>query len=197
MSRQPANRREANGRARETVFTNVGMGPSGVIDFIQPLSAVPGQDQSHLVAADDTPVDPYAVRGGPPAYLEAHGVRYVPEAVSSSPGMEAEAHSELVSMAKPYDEAHDELGITMDDLNLRVDDRIRHFMQRTRSSTRGANERLEELHANMQAAVKPAIKRQEWSKRLEAVQANMEEAQTKIRSAAPVQKRLNPADYDW
>jgi len=177
------------------VFTNVGMGPSGVIDFIQPLSATPGQEQSHLVAADDAPVDPYAVRGGPPAYLEAHGVRYVPEAVSASSPMESEAHSELVSMAKPYDEPQEELGITMEDLNSRVDDRIRHFMQRSRSSTRGANERLEELHANIQAAAKTTPKQPDWSKRLEAVQANMQ-AQAKVRIAAPV-RRIRPTDDDW
>ncbi len=196
MSRQPASRREANSRTRETVFTNVGMGPSGVIDFIQPLSAVPGQEASHLVAADDQPVDPYAVRGGPPAYLEAHGVRYVPEAVSASgAAMDAEARPELVSMARPYDEPQEELNISAEDLNSRVDDRIRHFMQRTRGATKSANERLEELHANMQSQAKRGAPRQDWSKRLEAVQSGME-TQARTRMAAPAQ-RANPVDYDW
>ena len=218
MSRKPANRRDANGRSMETVFTHVGMGPSGVIDFIQPLStSATGQDassSSHLVAADDPSlVDPYAVRGGPPAYLEAHGVRYVPEAATAAAMIDAEERaSDLVSMARPYDGPRDDIaGMSDDTLTARVDDRIRHFMQRSRSATQGANERLAELHANMDAE-KPDACRAEWTERLNALQKEMEtqtqrkkmeapgrpkkmEAQARQTSARP-QQRTRP-DFDW
>lgn len=94
------------------------MSPFGVIDFVdnQCLSSAAAGGLAHAAG----------VVGGPPAYLDAHGIRYVP-AASLEGGMDSpEAAPQLVPMGRSA--AADPAPVSQGELNSRVDSRIRRFM---------------------------------------------------------------------
>jgi hypothetical protein len=91
------------------------MSPFGVIDFVD----------NHCLSAA-APVHAAGVVGGPPAYLDAHGIRYVP-AASLEGGMDsADAGPQLVPMSRSA--AADPAPVSQGELNSRVEDRVRRFM---------------------------------------------------------------------
>lgn len=97
------------------------IGPYGVIDFAD--SPTVG-----LLASSA----PGGVVGGPPAYLEAHGIRYIP---SSSTNPDENSSSSL-SSAVDLDAESSSLSsyVSPEELNSRVDDRIKQFMQTSSSA---------------------------------------------------------------
>lgn len=111
MSRAPVH--ETHSSSLTTALT-----PFGVIDFVD----------NHCLAAPAAPAVHGGVVGGPPAYLDAHGIRYVP-AVS----LEAAPQEEH---APPALHAEPRAPVTPYDLESRVDERIRQFM-RDRSALGG------------------------------------------------------------
>jgi len=118
------------------------MSPFGVIDFV---------DNQCLSTPAAAPGQPVGVVGGPPAYLDAHGIRYVPSA-----SLEAEIPEELVPMSRSA--LPDPTPVTQRELNSRVDERIRRFMsenggQRTMSGKAGDDcSRLRDLRDDVSAA---------------------------------------------
>jgi len=170
MSRQPNNRREFNGNGRDgMMFTGIGMGPSSVIDFVHPVSMAQeggGYGPNCSVSMEEA-LDPFAVKGGPPAYLEAQGVRYVP-AMPDTPNVDDEYPDDaplpplqkpraLVPMNRPYETLKEPTKISEEDLNARVDERIKHFLdndvRKARSAADSVSDRLERLHAKLEAQV--------------------------------------------
>lgn len=101
--------------------------PYGVIDF----------------ADNHTLQTPGGVIGGPPAYLEAHGIRYVPMADGdnlepASLGCEYADDPRLVSMGR--DAAPPETSyVSPAELNSRVDNRIRKFMSDRKATAGGVH----------------------------------------------------------
>jgi len=97
------------------------MSPFGIIDFVDnPTLNLQSQAQAHP-----------GVVGGPPAYLEAHGIRYVPCASLEASAGECCDHPEaqgLVPMSRDATSAAS-LPVSKRELDSRVDDRIRKFMQ--------------------------------------------------------------------
>jgi hypothetical protein len=91
------------------------MSPFGVIDFVD-----------NQCGAAPAPLAASGVVGGPPAYLDAHGIRYVPTAALESPEECADDPQQLVSMARGA--APESAPVSHQELNSRVDDRIRRFM---------------------------------------------------------------------
>lgn len=97
--------------------------PFGVIDFAE----------NHMMQAAA------GVVGGPPAYLEAHGIRYIPATISSQ--CESQQMDSLVSMSDmglPHPSTLDSAAapVSPRELNSRVDSRIRRFMS-MQSPTQG------------------------------------------------------------
>jgi hypothetical protein len=106
MSRAPKNESPAS------IPLNSVIGPYGMVDFAD--SSVAGLHASPA---------PGGVVGGPPAYLEAHGIRYIPSApteLDSRCGSDS-MESSPVDMESSY--------VSPEELNSRVDDRIKQFMQ--------------------------------------------------------------------
>jgi hypothetical protein len=91
------------------------LSPFGVIDFVenQGLQAQGG----HL---------PGSVVGGPPAYLEAHGIRYVPNSTLETCAADHAPIESLVPMSR--DASGSSGVVSKRDLESRVDERIRKFM---------------------------------------------------------------------
>lgn len=117
MSRAPVNE-------TPTVTTiNAAMSPFGVIDFV---------DNQCGMGAAAAPGVPGTVVGGPPAYLDAHGIRYVPsgalEAADACPEDPVDLQNSLVSMARSA--SSEPAPVSQRELNSRVDDRIRRFMSK-------------------------------------------------------------------
>jgi hypothetical protein len=99
MSRPP--------KADQAIPLHSAIGPYGVIDFV---------DASALQAPA------VGVVGGPPAYLEAHGIRYVPNGV-------VEPAEDPNSMMESHAGPEEQGVVTSDELNSRVDARIKQFMK--------------------------------------------------------------------
>ncbi len=98
----------------------------GIIDFIDaPMAGL----QTAAAA-----VPPGMVVGGPPAYLEAHGIRYVPASVLGAETASASAEAPE-SAPEPLESVDAEpTYVSQQELEARVDDRIRRFMNRAPSS---------------------------------------------------------------
>ena len=99
----------------------------GIIDFIDaPMAGL------QTAAAGAAAVPPGMVMGGPPAYLEAHGIRYVP---ASMLGAETASFASVEALDSSPDSAEsldaEPTYVSQQDLEARVDDRIRQFMRRT------------------------------------------------------------------
>lgn len=96
--------------AHSSSLTNA-LTPFGVIDFV---------DNHCLQGSAAALTSSSSVVGGPPAYLEAHGIRYVPQAILESSAAASEpdpAPAEVRSQ------------ITRHDIESRVEDRVRQFMR--------------------------------------------------------------------
>jgi hypothetical protein len=125
MSRAPAHEPPA-------IPMNAALSPFGLIDFAENQGL-----QAHGVTS--------GVVGGPPAYLEAHGIRYVPSASleSLADDLNSEASSfkqpAMVSMSRDASSSAP-IAVTQRELDSRVDDRIRRFM--ADSEFRGVSARL-------------------------------------------------------
>lgn len=100
--------------------------PFGVIDFVDNHCLQAQASAASLSAAT-------GVVGGPPAYLEAHGIRYVPQAILESPGGGAETHTPASTASEPR-------APTRYDIESRVDDRVRKFMRERADSDSGLGE---------------------------------------------------------
>ena len=129
MSRAPVNE-------TPTVTTiNAAMSPFGVIDFV---------DNQCGMGAAAAPGVAGSVVGGPPAYLDAHGIRYVPsgalEAADACPEDPADLQKSLVSMGRSA--SSEPAPVSQRELNSRVDDRIRRFM--ADAEMRGMSTRMRE-----------------------------------------------------
>ena len=97
---------------------NSAMSPFGIIDWAENGHAQPCQGLASQAA-------PGSVVGGPPAYLDAHGIRYVPTAsLDSIEEPEVSAPSQLVPMGRSADPQP----VSQKELDSRVDERIRRFM---------------------------------------------------------------------
>lgn len=94
------------------------MSPFGVIDWAENGHA--------LGAAAAVPGQPGVV-GGPPAYLDAHGIRYVPNSSIEPLECSDEPSDQLVPMARSA--GSDPAPVSQRELNSRVDERIRRFMR--------------------------------------------------------------------
>lgn len=119
MSRAPKNSEPSS-----AISLHSQANPFGVIDFAE----------NHMLQAAA------GVVGGPPAYLEAHGIRYVPTTLSSS--CEQQQLDSLVSMSDmglPHPSSLESAvaPVSPRELNSRVDSRIRRFMS-MQSPTQGA-----------------------------------------------------------
>jgi hypothetical protein len=114
----------------------------GVIDFID-------SPQPSLALQAASAVPPGMVVGGPPAYLEAHGIRYVPAATLGEPdpgsylaplgadggvGVRRTLVEPLSSEPAAYRDV-----VSQRELDARVDERIGQFM---RGAPRGGRQRL-------------------------------------------------------
>jgi hypothetical protein len=99
--------------------------PNGIIDFAEAPSL-------------HTPMD--NVVGGPPAYLESHGIRYVPEAAPAGLSSDASAHGLEAETVHHY---------TRQDLDARVDTRVSQFM---RESSHGLGAPMRPLDESAGAA---------------------------------------------
>ena len=86
------------------------------------------------------------VVGGPPAYLEAHGIRYVPCGTLDSSAEDLSAESELKNMVPMSRDvgggSAGPVAVTKRELDSRVDDRIRRFM--ADAEMRGMSTRMRE-----------------------------------------------------
>jgi len=136
MSRPPPN---------ETPISalNASLSPFGVIDFVdnhclsQP-AAGPGVG---------VPVTTGVV-GGPPAYLEAHGIRYVPSAALEAALEPAADSPEPVTIkAKVGPEK-----VSQRELDSRVDDRIRKFMADKRGLAASSEDKIRALREDIEAS---------------------------------------------
>lgn len=111
MSRAPANETPVSA-------LNSALTPFGVIDFVDNhCMQVPLGAQAPVAAA------PGSVVGGPPAYLDAHGIRYTPSASLESPADPAVPSLEPAE-PQPSVRSH----VSKRELDSRVDERIRKFM---------------------------------------------------------------------
>ena len=191
-----------------------GANPFGIIDFAENH---PSLLQSSAV--------PGGVVGGPPAYLEAHGIRYVPcdQALDSS----------LVPMSSgdtTYSGGGGSLDTTASavtpvsprELNSRVDSRIRRFMSAQQGSTSaggmraaygredddehhaGVNERLRNLRRECEAASSSSrgaasgasLDAEATSSRLRKLRQDAERAGS-IGTRAPGSRRAQDVGYDF
>lgn len=89
--------------------------PFGVIDFV---------DNHCLQASAASLPSPAGIVGGPPAYLEAHGIRYVPQAILESSAAEVDSKSAPAPVAVDARPP-----VSHYDIESRVDDRVRQFMR--------------------------------------------------------------------
>ena len=121
MSRPPQNHDAQN------QSLNNALSPFGVIDFVDNHCLQAAAAPLHAAAAPHP-----GVVGGPPAYLDAHGIRYVPAAsLESGAAEELAAPQPLKSDAQPQ-----RAQVSHYDLESRVDDRIRQFMRARAEPTR-------------------------------------------------------------
>lgn len=132
MSRAPA-------QETPQIPLNAALSPFGVIDFAE-NPALHAQYGGHA--------PPGAVVGGPPAYLEAHGIRYVPSGVLEAEGEELgsaaadSAQQGLVPMSRDAGTCSAApAAITKRELDSRVDERIRKFM--SDADVRGMSSRMD------------------------------------------------------
>lgn len=131
MSRAPA-------QETPQIPLNAAMSPFGVIDFAE---------NPALHAQYGAP--PGAVVGGPPAYLEAHGIRYVPSGALEADGEELGSAAAdgvqqgLVPMSRDAGTCSAApAAITKRELDSRVDERIRKFM--SDADLRGMGSRMDQ-----------------------------------------------------
>jgi len=153
------------------------LSPFGVIDFVENHGL---QSQAgHM---------PGGVVGGPPAYLEAHGIRYVPDSTLEA-GAEERARSEaLVPMSREASGAT--AVVTKRDLESRVDDRIRKFM--AEAEHRGIESRaraFEEDELLSQRALRSRVRvpSMDAGQRLRALRREMElhdDSRARLRASA-------------
>jgi hypothetical protein len=124
---------------QESIPLSAAISPYGVIDFRSNVDA--HSELAAAIAMQQNTVAPGSVVGGPPAYLEAHGIRYVPSIdphlgsdISDGPGNslfvpmsdpDRDGSSPLDSSASPSGGAY----VSPHELNSRVDERIRRFME--------------------------------------------------------------------
>ena len=102
----------------------------GIIDFIDaPMAGL----QTAAAA-----VPPGMVVGGPPAYLEAHGIRYVPASVLGAETASTSAEAPEFAPESLEGVDAEPAYVSQQDLEARVDDRIRRFMNRTPSRPESA-----------------------------------------------------------
>jgi hypothetical protein len=124
MSRAP--------REPSSIPMHAALSPYGVIDFANKNS--PGDIAAMMQSAGGIPG---SVTGGPPAYLEAHGIRYIPSFDLGADMYDAGDNPLLVPMGHPDGGGvlDSSAGggtpasyVSPHELNTRVDDRIRRFM---------------------------------------------------------------------
>lgn len=135
MSRAPAHETPVSA-------LNAAMSPFGVIDFVDNQCVQP----AGIAGAAGPGLSPAGVVGGPPAYLDAHGIRYVPAAA-----LEADAGQEQAAPA-PRSAPHEAAPISQRDLNSRVDDRVRKFILSERMSDSPRDERLRALREDIESS---------------------------------------------
>ena len=175
MSRAPVNE-------TPTVTTiNAAMSPFGVIDFV---------DNQCGMGAAAAPGVAGSVVGGPPAYLDAHGIRYVPsgalEAADACPEDPADLQKSLVSMGRSA--SSEPAPVSQRELNSRVDDRIRRFMSKRgelsdlRDEIRATRMQSEERLADLQG-----LRDMDFSERRERLES--------IRSAHGPARRYGDEDF--
>lgn len=133
MSRAPAAETPA-------IPMNSALSPFGVIDFAD----------NHLASQTSlstlTSLTNLSATAGPPAYLEAHGIRYVPSmAAEANIAADYTPPDNYVSMSK--DAGRDPVVVSQRELNSRVDDRIKRFLN-TESAQGG--ESLRSIRSDME-----------------------------------------------
>jgi hypothetical protein len=144
----------------------------GIIDFVDAQAA-------GLQAAGGGQVPAGMVVGGPPAYLEAHGIRYVPASTlgAEAPPMGADGADDaadgLDSRADPAP-----IYVSKRELDARVDGRIRQFM----SGSSGEPVRRSGSARTAAAAASPS---DDVRARLKALREECEKGLSSAASAAP------------
>ena len=183
--------------------------PFGVIDFAE----------NHPSLLMQSAAVPGGVVGGPPAYLEAHGIRYVPcdQALESSlvPMASGDTYSggggsldTAASVVAP---------VSPRELNSRVDSRIRRFMQESTPGggmraaygreddddhRAGVNERLRNLRRECEVASSrgaetgASLDAEATSSRLRKLRQDAERVGS-IGTRAPTSRRAQAAGYDF
>jgi hypothetical protein len=174
----------------------------GVIDFID-------SPQPSLALQAAAAVPPGVVVGGPPAYLEAHGIRYVPAATlgEPDPGLAPLGADGGVGVRRTLAEplasepaVYRDVVVSQRELDARVDDRIEKFM-------RGAPRGGRQLAAAGTPAAPPGSK-DDVSARLKALRDECEASGLTAAAAAASSRVLRssarrtaaappPADYDY
>lgn len=172
MSRAPKN--------EHSIPLHAAVNPYGIIDFAD----------GHLGAQ----APPGAIVGGPPAFLEAHGIRYVPVTAlgaedAPEPEIAPRADARLVPMDRAEGHALSEAVpcITRRELDARVEEGIRRFLQRdtaASTSSRIQSMRSELMLGSGAEDVEWAERGRRTSKRLEALRAEAEAASTRMRAEA-------------
>ena len=174
--------------------------PFGVIDFAE----------NHLLSS----AMPGGVVGGPPAYLEAHGIRYVPcdqqldtSLVPMSSGGDAPLDHAIASTVSP---------VSPRELNSRVDSRIRRFMSAQQQGSTpaggmraaygredddgGVNERLRNLRHECEVASSrgagASLDSEATSSRLRKLRQDAERAGS-IGARASSSRRAQAVGYDF
>jgi hypothetical protein len=130
---------------QESIPLSAAISPYGVIDFRSNVDCGVAHSDLAAAMAMHTPVAPGSVVGGPPAYLEAHGIRYVPsmEPHLGSDIPDGPGNPLFVPMSDPDRDGSSPLDssggayVSPHELNSRVDDRIRRFMELQAQPDRG------------------------------------------------------------
>jgi hypothetical protein len=165
MSRAPANETHISS-------INSALSPFGVIDWAENAQGIASQ-----VAP------PGGVVGGPPAYLDAHGIRYVPttslESVDEVPE-DTSVRSTFVPMSRGAESAQ----VSQRELNSRVDDRIRRFMaakgdltSRSYASDVSARSYASDLSSKADRGSRPDTTLRERSARLQQIRDRIRAAE--------------------
>lgn len=137
------------------------LSPFGVIDFADNHLA------SHTNLSTLTSLTNLSATAGPPAYLEAHGIRYVPSmAAEANIATDYTSPENYVSMSK--DASKDPVVVSQRELNSRVDDRIKRFLssdsRRGEGSLRSIRDDMEDydVHSGTQSMRSAASLDAEW-----------------------------------
>ena len=167
----------------------------GVIDFVDTTPASAVQAMAGMVV------------GGPPAYLEAHGIRYVPSTVLDA-GVRAESIGSDVGVRRAVEPAAaldaEPVYVSQREVDARVDERIQQFMRGpvSQSGRRGGRALQATADATDAAAAAAAATGDDVRSRLKALRDECESSGLSSSASVRVLRSgrrvaAAPPDYDY